>query len=134
MSDELRDIDPDEIVKAAELLTKSGLGKEIAAMNERIQRRREQAPKGRPVPIVGPGWAAEIVDVGREVLAIHVETGEVYPLDVHSDLSIEEHLILVLQRMIIAGASEAECIRCVRAFGVPGYVEARVVWQLKAAR
>ncbi len=104
---------------------------EIQAMNERIAQRREQAVAGRFVPIQGPRWASEVVDTGDEILAIHKDTGEPYPLDPHADLSIEEHAVVVLQRMILAGAGTEELERVVRAFGLPSGPRARLLWHLR---
>lgn len=107
---------------------------EVEAMNDRIAKRLEQAPKGRTVAIDAPRWAGKVVDTGDELLAIHRDTAFPYPLDVHSDLSIEDHCIVVVQRLFLAGATDQEVERVVRAFGLEGYEVARLVRNIRADR
>jgi hypothetical protein len=108
--------------------------REIEAMNDRIAGRLEQAPKGRTVAIDGPRWARKIVDTGDELLAIHQDTAFPYPLDVHADLSIEDHCVVVLQRLFLAGATEPEAERVVRAFGLEGYEVGRLLRKIREGR
>jgi hypothetical protein len=98
----------------------------VIDMNARIAARRTAAPNGRPVPISGPRWAERVVDIGDEILAIHRTAAEPYPLDVHADLSIEDHCIVVLRRILAAGGHRDELERVVEAFGLPGYARARL--------
>ena len=107
---------------------------DLDAMNDRIARRFEQAPRGRTVAINGPRWAGKIVDTGDELLAIHQDTGFPHPLDVHADLSIEDHCIVVLRRLFLDGATEPEAERVVRAFGLEGYEVARLLRSIRDGR
>jgi hypothetical protein len=107
---------------------------EVEAMNDRIAKRLEQAPKGRTVAIDGPRWAGKIVDTGDELLAIHKDTAFPYPLDLHEDLSLEDHCIVVVQRLFLAGATDPEVERVVRAFGLEGYEVARLVRNIREGR
>jgi hypothetical protein len=107
---------------------------DLDAMNLRIARRKEQAPQGRTVPIYAPKWADRVIDTGDELLAIHKDTGEPYPLDVHADLTIEEHCVVVLRRLFLAGAIEPEAERVIRAFGLEPYEVARLVRGIREGR
>jgi hypothetical protein len=133
MSDEGTFIDPEEIVAEAERLTKAGVAREVHLMNQRIDRRREEAPLGRFVPIDGPRWAEKVVDTGRELLAIHRDTAEPYPLG-YEDLTQEDHAVVVLQRLILAGASQVELERVVRALVLPNGVVTRLLFELRDGR
>jgi hypothetical protein len=127
-------IDPDYIVAEAErILSRPGLAREIRDMNLRVARRRELAPEGRDVPIDGPSWAGKVVDIGDELLAIHKDTAEPYPVDPHDDLTSEEHAVVVIQRLLLAGMSEHYCEAVIRAFGLPRYAVTRLVRQLREA-
>jgi hypothetical protein len=107
---------------------------DIEAMNLRIAQRAEQAPGGRTVSIWAPSWASRVVDTGDELLAIHKDTAFPYPLDVHDDLSIEDHCIVVLQRLFLAGATEPEVERVVRAFGLEEYEVLRLLRGIREGR
>lgn len=107
-------------------LSSDELRRVVVDMNERIRRRRAAAPQGREVPIQGPRWADKILDAGGEILAIHADTAEPYPLDVHRDLSVEEHAVVVVRRVLYAGGSRAECERLLDAFGLPENARARL--------
>jgi hypothetical protein len=100
-------------------------------MNERIARRREQAPEGNPLPITSPPWASVVVDLGEEVVAIHSDTGMPYPLDVHADLSVEDHAVVVARRILIAGGSRAEVQRLLWAFGLDPTARSRLLRRLR---
>jgi hypothetical protein len=100
---------------------------DLDAMNERIFARRAAAPSGRRVDIYGPNWAEKILDTSSEIVAIHKDTGEPYPLDVHADLSVEDHCIVVINRLIRGGASVSELTRLIEAFGLPRYAQRRLM-------
>jgi hypothetical protein len=108
--------------------------RDLEAMNLRIARRREQAPEGRPVPVYVPSWASRVVDTGDELLAISKDTGFPYPLDVHADLSAFDHCVVVLRRLFLAGATEPEAERLVRAFGLERGEVARLVREIAEGR
>jgi hypothetical protein len=133
VSDEGTFIDPEEIVAEAERLTKVGLARELHQMNQRIDRRREEAALGRFVPIDGPRWADKVVDTGRELLAIHKNTAEPYPLE-YEDLTPEDHAVVVLQRLIVAGTSQVELERVLRSLVLPHGVVARLLFELRDGR
>ncbi len=100
-------------------------------MNERIAARRAAAPKGRPVPISPPRWAERVVDTGIEILAIHKDTAEPYPLEA-ADLSPEEHAIVVVRRVLTAGGQLPEVERLIRALVLPPFVRDRLLRQLRS--
>jgi hypothetical protein len=105
--------------------------REVRAMNERTARRREQAPEGSPVPIAPPTWAVAVVDTGEEIVAIHSDTHEPYPLDVHADLSVEDHAVVVARRVLSAGGSRPEIQRLLWAFGLDQTARARLLRRLR---
>jgi hypothetical protein len=106
---------------------------EIRAMNERIAARRAAAPSGSVISVYGPRWAEKVIDNGSEVIAIHKDTAEPYPLDVHADLSLEDHCALVIRRVIAAGGGAEELGRLVRAFGLDPTAQHKLAREIREA-
>jgi hypothetical protein len=106
--------------------------REVRAMNKRIDLRRDRAPMGKPLPITPPSWADAVVDTGDEVLAIHADTAEPYPLSVHADLTVSEHAVVVVRRVLAAGGSQGEVERLVNAFGLDPVDRRRLVARIRA--
>lgn len=104
--------------------------RQIRAMNERIAARREAAPYGRAVPIFPSRWAERVVDTGNEILAIHADTAEPYPLEL-ADLSPEDHASIVVRRVFAAGGQLPELERLVRALVLPPPARDRLLRQLR---
>jgi hypothetical protein len=102
-------------------------------MNERILARRAGAPAGLVVDVYGPRWAEKVIDTGAEVIAIHRDTAEPYPLDVQADLSLEDHCALVIRRVIAAGGSQAELGRLVQAFGLDPRAQQELAREIREA-
>jgi hypothetical protein len=100
--------------------------RQVRAMNERIAARRAAAPQGREVPISAPRWAERVVDTGAEVLAVHADTAEPYPLE-YDDLSPEDHAVIVIRRMLAAGGTVAEVERLIRALVLPVWARDRLL-------
>jgi hypothetical protein len=106
-------------------------GRQVRDMNARIARRRDQAPQGKPLPIASPPWADAVVDTGDEVIAIHTNTAEPYPLDVHADLTIYEHAVVVVRRVLAAGGTQQEVERLVMAFGLDSGERRRLLLRIR---
>jgi hypothetical protein len=106
---------------------------EIRAMNERIVARRAAVPSGSVVDVYGPKWAEKVIDTGSEVVAIHKDTAEPYPLDVQADLSLADHCALVIRRVIAAGGSQDELGRLVGAFGLDPTAQHRLAREIREA-
>jgi hypothetical protein len=106
---------------------------EIRDMNERIRLRREEVAAGDDflaVPVRGPSWCEKVFDTGRELLAIHRDTAEPYPIDLRRDLSSEDAAVVLIRRIFHAGGSRAEAERFIDAFGLDAHVVRRLVREL----
>jgi hypothetical protein len=115
----------------SEPLTPLEFGRLVRDMNERIRQRRDALQDGVPVPIYPPKWADSVWDTGREVIAIHADTYEPHPLDVHEDLTPEDHAVVVIRRVALAGGTREEIERLITAFGLDATTARRLVRQLK---
>jgi hypothetical protein len=104
--------------------------RQVRAMNARIAERRRAAPQGRDVPIPAPRWAERVVDTGNEIVAIHADTTEPYPLEM-ADLSPEDHATIVVRRVFAAGGKLPELERLIRAFVLPVASRDRLLRQMR---
>jgi hypothetical protein len=109
-------------------VTPLDLAREIRAMNERIAKRRADAPRGKAISIFGPRWADRIVDTG-ELLAIHRDTAEPYPLR-YEDLSPIDHAAVVITRVLRTGGTTQEVERLVRCLVLEPYERDRLLRQV----
>jgi hypothetical protein len=89
--------------------------REIRAMNERIALRREAVADAPDLPIPAPRWADRVLDVRGELVAIHRDTGEPYPLRL-MELDPTSAAVVIVRRLLSAGTSLAECRRFLSVF------------------
>lgn len=106
---------------------------EVHSMNRRIADRWRKANEYEVIPVRPPSWAAEVVDAGDELVAVHATTAAPYPLDLHSDLTPEDRAIVVGRRIIAAGGTVDEVVRFLNAFELPQYARDRLARQVREA-
>jgi hypothetical protein len=109
---------------------------DIRAMNARIALRREEIDTRDDllvVPVKGPSWSTKIVDTGVELLAIHRDTAEPYPIDLRKDLSPEDAAVVILRRIFRHGGSVAEAERFLDSFDLDPNVVRRLHRELVEA-
>jgi hypothetical protein len=109
---------------------------EIRAMNARIALRREEIDADDDlleVPVRGPSWSSRVVDTGAELLAIHRETGEPYPIDLRRDLSAEDSAVVIVRRIFRHGGTIAEAERVLDSLDLDANVVRRLHRELVEA-
>jgi hypothetical protein len=106
---------------------------DVHSMNRRIAERWRKANEYEVVPVRPPSWAAEVVDAGDELIAVHRETAAPYPLDLHADLSPEDRAIVIGRRILSSGGTTDEVIRFLDAFELPQYARDRLARQVREA-
>jgi hypothetical protein len=92
---------------------------EIRAMNARIALRREEVDAHDDflaVPVRRPSWSEKVLDIGSELLAIHRDTAEPFPIDLRKDLSPEDAAVVITRRIFFAGGTPVEAERFLRSF------------------
>lgn len=107
---------------------------EIRAMNARIALRREEVDARDDflaVPIRAPSWSNKVLDTGVELLAIHAQTGEPFPIDLRRDLSPEDAAVVIMRRVFLKGGSRSEVERFLDSFDLDPNVLRRLLRELE---
>ena len=106
---------------------------DIRAMNSRIALRREEVDARDDylvVPVRGPSWSSKVLDTGIELLAIHRDTAEAYPIDLRKDLSPEDAAVIIVRRIFRHGGTIAEAERFLDSFDLAPNVVRRLHYEL----
>jgi hypothetical protein len=98
-----------------DVLSSSQLADEIDAMNKRIELRRARVADAPTIPISGPRWSDRVLDTGGELVAIHKDTAQPYPIRL-MELDPGAAALVIVRRILDTGGSTTEARRFLGAF------------------